>query len=355
MGVPLKHYQEQVIAEAGLNLVDIDASSPITDEYYFSFEDDLVFTVDFVKTCIQQCKNNPKSIRFFFEKNSFNERYLIPCFLEKEWSYAFYFHNKKSSEWRDVAITQKIFTNYIKIPKQIYPGGEYHFDQCEIWITRIASPFHLLYANLALNFGRSIKTQKSLPVWIKERFFPYGSPLFYWALRRMNKTGKGCKIHPSAVLEGVELEENVTIGANCVVRMSKIASGTTVEDNVTLNYSIIGKDNYISANNLINLCMTYENVYLIHGPYQFSIYGKNVAVMAVINCDFRLDSHTIIIQTDKGLLDSKQTLLGIAYGHDSAVGGGNIIAPGRIVPNGVKVPPPEQIIISKFDNYVKNH
>lgn len=352
MGLSLKSYQQKIIEKSGLLLIDIEDSSLIKDKDYFSFEDDLFFTEGFLRICVQLSKNSKKSKRFFFEENSFNLRYLLPATENKDWSYAFYFHSSDSSHWEEILVPQKIFSNYIKIPQQICAEGKYHFDQCEVWITRIASPFHLLYANLALNFGRSIQTQKSLPLWAKETFFPYGSKPFFWALKRMNKIGKGCKIHSSAILEGVELGEGVTIGANCVVRMSKIEAGTTVEDNVTLNYSIIGKDNYISANNFINLCMTYENVYLIHGPYQFSIYGKNVAVMAVINCDFRLDTKSIVIPTDKGLVDSKQTLLGIAYGHGSVVGGGNIIAPGRIVPNGIKIAPPGQIIISKFDEYV---
>jgi hypothetical protein len=98
--------------------------------------------------------------------------------------------------------------------------------------------------------------------------------------------------------------------------------------------------------------MCYENVFLIHGPYQFSLFGRSVGVMAVINCDFRLDQKSIRFMSSEGLIDSKQSLLGICYGHNSVVGGGNIIAPGRIVPNEIKIPPPKSILISKFDEYL---
>ena len=349
MGRSLKTYQEEVIKKAGLVLVDVPHLSAIPDERFLSFDDDLIFTAEFVSACKKLTQDRKNNAEFIFNPNTFNDRYLFSN--KKDICLNFKYRNKKSSEWDRLIIEQKVYENFIRVPPQIYESGHYHFDQCEVWAARVSSPFHLLYANLALNFGRSIGAQKIMPAFLRERFFPNGSRGFYWALKKMNKMGKGCKIHKTAVLEGVELGDDVTIGANCVVRMSKIESGTTVEDNVTLNYSLIGKNNYISANNFINLCMTYHDVYLIHGPYQFSIYGSSVAVMAVINCDFRLDKKTIVIPTNQGLIDSGQTLLGIAYGHGSVVGGGNIIAPGRIVPNGIKITPPGNIIISKFDGY----
>jgi hypothetical protein len=90
--------------------------------------------------------------------------------------------------------------------------------------------------------------------------------------------------------------------------------------------------------------MSYEEVYLIHGPYQFSIYGNNVAVFATINCDFRLDQKTIKIMTRHGLIDTGQQFLGIAFGHRSKVGGGNVVAPGRIVPNDYWLSSPDSIV-----------
>ena len=40
-----------------------------------------------------------------------------------------------------------------------------------------------------------------------------------------------------------------------------------------------------------------------------------------------------------------QTLLGVAYGHRSKVAGGNIVAPGRVVPNSCQIPPPKTILM----------
>ena len=86
--------------------------------------------------------------------------------------------------------------------------------------------------------------------------------------------------------------------------------------------------------------MTYDDVFLIHGPYQFSIFGRGSAVFATINGDVRMDQKTIRIEGPDGTIDSRQHLLGVAYGHGAKVAGGNIIPPGRIIPNGfVELPP----------------
>ena len=68
----------------------------------------------------------------------------------------------------------------------------------------------------------------------------------------------------------------------------------------------------------------------------------------MINCDIRLDEKTIKIPSSKGVIDSDQRILGVAYGHKSKTGGGNIIAAGRIVPNNKIIAPPDNIIL-KFD------
>ena len=101
--------------------------------------------------------------------------------------------------------------------------------------------------------------------------------------------------------------------------------------------------------NHLQFSITYESVFTIHGPYQFSIFGRNTAVFATINCDIRLDEKTIAIPTQNGIVDSQQHLLGIAYGHEAKVGASNIIAAGRIVPNGTILNPPDFIHL-KFDD-----
>lgn len=356
LGTSLGDYQESIIVEIlGLELIDISDVQYITHEQYYLFNEDIFFTKEFIRKVISSPKG--KSIRFCLNENEFNRTYVFDHSTDATENLKFEFYFKRAEDSSDKVenhyLDQRPFDQYFSVPKQIDPKGEKYFGQCDLFASTIISPFHLLYTNIALNLGRTIGVQKILPNWFIKKFIPVGGWLYYKSLKRLNKIGKNCLIHPSAIIEGCVIGDNVKIGANCVVRLSTLGSNTTLEENVTLTYSILGPGCYIANGNVVNFCMCYENVFLIHGPYQFSLYGKNVGVMAVINCDFRLDQKSIKFMSSKGLIDSKQGLLGICYGHNTVVGGGNIIAPGRIVPNNLKIAPPANIIISKFDHLME--
>ena len=342
-GRPLREVQFLNIQSLGHELLDVASEDQIEDENYFIFEDDLVFSQDFIKKLVRAAKTQRNlSFRFCLNSNSFNSRYCLAqsALPSENLKFNFYYKSKSAPQIEDFYIPQKVYENRIAIPRQILASGYYSFDQTETFICRILSPFHLMQANLAFLFLRFIGLRKLLPESVINRWLPTHSKMFFRALKLRNKIGKNCRIHPTAILEGCELGDHVTVGAYSVVRASKIGSGTSLEEHTLVKYSVLGKNNYVSNGNQINGCMSYDDAFLIHGPYQFSIFGKAATAMAVINCDLRLDQKSIQIETSKGRLDSQQYLLGIAYGHGAKVGGGNIILPGRIVPNYFNLPPP---------------
>ena len=200
-----------------------------------------------------------------------------------------------------------------------------------------------------MNLKRTIPLQKKVPKFLRKRFGQTGGSWFYRVLKRMNKIGKNCKIHPTALIEGSFIGYNVTIGANSIVRLSTVGNLFSISVNVTVINYILGDKTYIANSNYINSCLTFNEAFLIHGPYQISVFGENSACFAVINCDIRLDQKNIKIPTSQGVLDSNQEFLGVAYGHRSKTGGGNIIAAGRIVPNDLHITPPDNIILSFKD------
>lgn len=343
----LRTLQDNILSDLGITAKDVDSEDLIPDEQYLIFNNDLFFSKNFFKK-VQNSIDGMYSLSFYFEENTFNQRFLLPIDgADKRLSPPIFFRSKKNKELKKVLIHQNVYEFSLRIPSQIIKNNLWHYDQCDTYAGTIYTPFHLLQLNLAYNFERFVKLNIFCPEWFKKRFVKRGSRLFNWSLRSVNKIHKSARIHPSAVIEGCTIGANVEIGANSVVKGSIIGEGTTIEDCVVCNYCVLGKNNYLSSSNFINLCMTYDDVYLIHGPYQFSIYGRNVAAMAVINCDFRLDQKGIKIDSPSGVIDSGQTLLGIAYGHESVVGGGNILAPGRTVPANFKQPPPK-FIISEF-------
>ncbi|MCP4745639.1 MAG: hypothetical protein GY874_05780 [Desulfobacteraceae bacterium] len=342
----LSKWQEETVQKAELQIVDIHDESEISDPYYLIFDNNIFFSYEFLKKALAEVKHKNCSIQFGIEQNRFNNRFSLPNSndIDNSRKYNFFFKLKEDTELKQVKISQKAYTSSLTLPRQLMKTGELDYDQCDTYITTLLSPFHLLMVNMYMLVShRFVKYRKRIP----DRFqylVHDRAPVFFRFLRMINKIGKKCKIHPTAIVEGCIIGDNVIIGANAVVRLSYIGDGSIVEDHCTILYSVLGSNTCISHNNLIVATMCYEEVYLIHGPYQFSIYGKNAAVFATINCDFRLDQKTMRIMTQHGLMDSGQQFMGIAVGHKSKIGGGNIIAPGRIVPNDYWVPSPKSII-----------
>jgi carbonic anhydrase/acetyltransferase-like protein (isoleucine patch superfamily) len=347
LGTPLGEYQQCCIEEAGGELRDVGSRDGIPEERYFVFDEDIFFTPEFIAGALELGGGGTTSLRFGLSANSFNDRFVLPHDRDPSPAPRCMLHYVAGGDGApiDVIVPQEVFSSHVPVPDQIVRGGAYSCDQCAVFSARLASPFHLLQVNLAVNFKRLTRLRSRMPAWIAEAVAPLHSRLYVRSLKRLNRLGRNCRIHPTAVLENAVLEDGVTVGANTIIRHSYIGAGSTINDNTSIVNSVLGKHNVIASGNHINLCMTHDHVFLIHGPYQFSIFGRSSAVFAVINCDIRLDQKTISIPTDVGILDSRQPLLGIAYGHHSKVGGGNIIAAGRIVPNHKRIDPPSNIIL----------
>jgi len=346
----LKECQNQYVKTVGGKIIDVDSEKDIKAEYpYFVFTDDFYFSLTFLKRCIEQTKQTKSNLQFCVEQNEFNERYILPHKNDTESHHIFNFFFKINNGVSQIkTIQQSYFKHYNILPTQMIEGKYYSMHQSDNFAGHIISPFHLLYINMAANLGRTYAVQKKIPNFIKKHFGSPSSKWFYKGLKRMNKIGKNCQIHPSAIIEGSIIGDNAKIGANAIVRLSVLGDDCHISDNVSCINSVLRNKSFIANSNYINSVLCYEEVFVIHGPYHLSVFGKNSACFAIINCDIRLDAKTIKIPTSQGLMDSKQHFLGIAYGHFSKTGGGNIIAAGRIVPNHKHINPPNHIIL-KFD------
>ncbi len=350
LGRPLGQLQEEFAQALGLTIHDVPNEQEITASTYMVFREDLFFTQAFLQEALNISRRSNQSLQFALKENDFNRRFILPFSKNDSNDYVFDFkYVKKGSEIKHHWMSQTIYDYDVQLPNQIVKGGHFPMPQCNRFAAHIISPFHLLQVNMAVNLNRTISIQKGrLKSYFKGMRGKIGSFFFYHALRKLNKIGRRSFIHPTAVIEGSVIGDDVKIGAHAIVRLSHVGDGSTISDNVVVANSVLGKQTYISNSNYIELCMTYQEAFMIHGPYQFSIFGKNSACFAVINCDYRLDQNNIKIPTSIGIVDSKQPLLGIAYGHRSKTGGGSIIAAGRIVPNDLHINPPDNIHL-KFD------
>ncbi len=359
LNTTLFKYQEAICKSLGFTITPMmndEISDGFTSEGRFEFDEKLVFTAGFLSAAWEFVKKNHprKNVQFSIKPQESLLRFSLPTAPQQQtWIFPFYYRVNEADSFEIVELSGKEFPMSLAIPAQVVPTGSYTTHVNTLFAAEIISPFHLLQANIGLNVSRMIPFPELLSISIFKWFSKPFTRRALWGLKWQNKIGKNCKIHPTAVIEGCEIGDNVIIAAHAVVRMSIIGDNTYIGDTAVVTFSVLGKNNYIVTGNHVQFCLTYESVFTIHGPYQFSIFGRNTAVFATINCDIRLDEKTISIPTANGIIDSKQYLLGIAYGHHSKVGASNIIAAGRIVPNREVLNPPDFIHL-KFDSHHEN-
>src|SRR3989304_6169852 len=207
LNLPLSTWQEKGILQNKGKLLDITDEKEINDSEYFIFDEDLFFSSAFISAVIKIAISKHHSFRTTLSENTFNERFVLPhsAISSENLSFNFFYINKNVKEINPVIIPQKLFPHFEELPDQIVEGGKYHFDQCDTLISRLASPFHLLQINLAQNFSRMISIQRKMPQWFVNKFAPVFSMLYIRSLKSLNKFGKGCRVHPSAIIENAEL------------------------------------------------------------------------------------------------------------------------------------------------------
>ena len=174
------------------------------------------------------------------------------------------------------------------------------------------------------------------------------------APKYINKIGKNCTIHPTAVVEASIIGDNVHIGANAVVRLSVIGDGAYISDQALVRVCVVGENSYIANNNNIAFVVTYAESFLISGPYQFSLFGKACAIMHCIDCDCRLDNYTIRAQVSEDeVVETNCYYLGSCYGHRVKIGAGTLSAPGSAIPNDLWINPNPQQLLKEFKSLEK--
>ena len=84
-------------------------------------------------------------------------------------------------------------------------------------------------------------------------------------LRRIGKIGNNCQIHPTAVIEGCDIADDVVVGPYSVLRGSVIGKGSKIEEHATVNISVVGENCQIGRYATANLCLLYPESLISHG------------------------------------------------------------------------------------------
>lgn len=139
-------------------------------------------------------------------------------------------------------------------------------------------------------------------------------------------------VHPTAVVEGSVIGAGARIGAHCVVRYSHIGERAQLFDGAKVEFSVVGPGSWLMQDLVLIRCHVEDEVFLIHGPYQFSSFHSGSAAFATILMDYRPDARPIKAMTFSGVREYRGRFLGAVLKEGAKSLGGSLLAPGIIIP-----------------------
>jgi hypothetical protein len=164
-------------------------------------------------------------------------------------------------------------------------------------------------------------------------------------LGKLNRIGRGCDIHPTALIEGSTLADGVSVGPYARVMLSNLGEGVDVMAGAQVELSTVGAGAVVSEQTVLRFSVLYPEAVASQNLMQQCVLGRRAVTTAgAFSMDLNFDQ-SIRVPLDGKLYDTGQQFLGSAFGHGCRVGTGFWLASGRMIPNDYFViRSPEQVL-----------
>lgn len=158
--------------------------------------------------------------------------------------------------------------------------------------------------------------------------------------------GRRCQIHPSAVVEGSVIGDDVVIGPGAVVLNSVIGAGSRLEQRTHVSQCTLGRRTFMSLNSSMQACVTFDDADACANNLQACVVGARAgltsfarALDTTLHKDGRPGAPVEVADeaAGPGRRPVGELPCGACFGPDSYVGAGATIAAGRAIGAGVRV------------------
>lgn len=352
----LKSLQKDYFLKLGLDPVKVKHISEINDgnEHIF-LEDNLYVEIELLKLFIKESRKIGANTVCSVKQGIFTTRTIVPTqeikILDNHVEYPLYYSPRGGTkgEIKPIIFDLDKDLENIPLPNHMQDGCKYFIPVTKYPIVRINHWCNLWSANLALLLAMVAHLKQNKIKLIMSAIMSFS--LNKWKiLSRLNRVGKGCDIHPTAYIEGSIIGNNVIIGANAILKESIIGDNCFIGNGVIIELSSIG-DNCSILNGHLLYSVFYSHVFSVAHMISASIIGRDSFIgSGAILTDFRLDGKTMMVTKENQKIDTKNIFLGCCLGHNVYLGGGCVVAPGRAIPNGLRISMERGRVITKIVN-----
>jgi hypothetical protein len=221
------------------------------------------------------------------------------------------------------------------------PALEHYYGSDKIEVSLVRHPVftlhhwvHILWAN---QFASGLEV-RCIPTWKVVLHVAWAAlralSLNRWKLLgKLNRIGRGCDIHPTAIVEGSTLGDGVSVGPHARVLLSHVGDGAMVMPGAQVELSTVGARAVIAQQSVLRFCVLYPEAFMGQYLMQQCILGNQAVTSGGgFSIDLNFEKE-IRVPLDGQLHSTGMRFMGSAFGHRCRVGTGLWLASGRAIPN----------------------
>jgi len=360
---PLRDHQKEILSSCNIQVEEIDDPTRIEDPEFLLIKDNLYFSPVALKNFLKEVRTRGTSGACALEKGPYTEFTDFIQDLRTETDpetkkdlvvYGLYFIKGRLADSKDL---DQLPPFRIKAEQKAFPvePGEVMPASVDVRFTpgftdaalmHVCHWVHLWLVNIM-----------ALGITLKETFLRSKIRLALRALSAFSFTKhkiasrfvvkvKKCDIHPTAVVQGCILGDEVKIGPYAIVQGSIIGNKVSIPEQAIIVGSVMGDRTSTCNRGVQRLCVLYPGS--SGGKNQGCLFGRDVFIADFsFFIDIKLKG-TIRVYHEGRFQDTGMNFLGSCVGHESIMSPGTWIDTGREIPNRSIVMQDPGHIISKI-------
>ena len=246
-------------------------------------------------------------------------------------------------------IVARVISTMVPVPRSLLgvPGGQMQWPLTSTVVMRVRHWVHVLRAS-----------HVAPQVWLLERAIREPVRSTWRALLGLRATaaarqaawsrqfvyvGQRCRIHPSAILEGSVIGDDVVIGPGAVVLHSVIGAGSRLEQRTHVSQCTLGRRTFMSLNSSMQACVTFDDADACANNLQACVVGARAGLTSFARAldttlfeDGRPGAPVEVVDGERRR-SVGELPCGACFGPDTYVGAGATIAAGRMIGAGVRI------------------
>jgi hypothetical protein len=359
--VPLGVLQERVVVGAGLSIRDTGDPGSIDDEEYLLFYDNVFVSPAllgrFLKAARLRAAGAPGCYQLALEVSPFTR---LACFTGEQREHAlengrrcmgfgiFWVAGKEKRRLENavpLVVDQRRKDFPIPFSSRIPTMSDVVVPVTDLVVVELTSWVHLWLANMysiAIELFARVRSPRRWP-WLARKSLwgaiTAGSLAPYRVATsiagKLVVQGRGCRIHPSAVVEASVLGRNVEIGPGSVVRGSILGDGVRVFEQSNVDLSVLGDGVLIHSQGMVKLTLAYPEA--AFNWCQTGVVGERAYLSGLFRpLDVKFRGEVKVLHQGR-LCATVLPFLGCCIGHRALVSGDSRLAPGRVIPNDCRI------------------